>query len=77
MDSMLGRESIPFRNRADLTWERGRGGKRVWARTAPAHPCVFPLSVYEHPCGLLIPEEVAGKGKIFPAVCFLPRHRQK
>lgn len=75
MDSMLGRDSILLRNRADLTWERERGGKGVWARIDPAHPCVLPLSVYKHPCGLLIPEEVAGKGKIFPAVYFLPRHR--
>lgn len=75
MDAMLGRDSILLRSRTDLTWERERGGKEFGTRIGPANPCVLPVPVYQHPCGLFIPEEVAGKGKIFPAVCFLPGHR--
>lgn len=63
MDSVLGRDSIPLRSGADLTWERERGGKGFWARIGPAHPCVLPSLCTSIPVVSSFQRKLVAKGK--------------
>lgn len=75
--AMLVRDSILLRCKADLSWERGSSWKAIWARTSPAHPCLVllpqPICAQASLWASSFSEEVIGKEKISPIVCFLPR----